>query len=135
MKDVSDILAGRCAFVHLEKLSYEKIDSVSPIGEDRSSLISLIMREYSSVGKRIVKTPKGYFSDTELLSFLVNFTPKTLPDSPMLGEVWERFVFAEFRKRCAALRRPLDLWYCRYQRSREIDIVAVSGGDYLDPRS
>lgn len=107
--------------------------SVKAIGDWISVLqvsgqIVLLEPWFTSISKRIVKTPKLYFADSGLLCYLLNLTSETLPDSSLLGPVWETFVFSELRKRISFCEEPTDLWYYRDQRSREIDFIIETGG-------
>lgn len=93
-----------------------------------SGQIVLLEPWYTNFAKRMVKTPKVYFRDTGLLCYLLNITSESLPSSPLLGSVWETFIFAELRKRVALHETPASIWFYRDQRSREIDFVIDSGG-------
>ena len=75
-----------------------------------------------------MKTPKVYFRDTGLLCFLLNLDETTLLASPLLGPIWESFVFAEMRKLNDIGGRPFGLWYYRDLPGREVDFVLESGG-------
>ncbi len=83
---------------------------------------------FVNFGKRIVKTPKLYFRDSGLLCFLLNLSETTLSALPVLGAVWETFLFAEMRKLNSILPQPVNFWYYRDQRAREIDFVIESAG-------
>lgn len=107
--------------------------SVKAIGDwisvlQASGQIALLEPWFTNIGKRIVKTPKIYLRDSGLLCFLLNLSVETLPTSPLLGPVWETFVFSELRKRTSTAADPANLWYYRDQRAREIDFVVESGG-------
>ena len=107
--------------------------AVKTIGEwlsvlETSGQIALLEPWYANFGKRLVKTPKVFFCDTGLLCFLLNPDETTLLASPMLGAIWETFVFAEMRKLNEIGGRPLGLWYYRDVRGREVDFVLESGG-------
>ena len=107
--------------------------SVKAVGDWLSVLQAsgqIVMLEpwFSSIGKRMVKTPKVYFRDSGLLCFLLNIDEESLSKSPSLGAVWETFLFAEMRKLNAVLASPVNMWYYRDQRAREIDFVLERGG-------
>ena len=59
------------------------------------------------------KTPRCTFATPAGLCFLVNLDEWTLLNSPMLGAIWETFVFAEIRKLNEIDGRPFGLWYYR----------------------
>ena len=107
--------------------------SVKAIGDwisvlQTSGQIVLLEPWFTNITKRVVKTPKIYFSDSGLLCYLLNLTEQTLPKSPLLGAVWETFVYAEIRKRISFRGKPVDVWFYRDQRAREIDFIIDTGG-------
>lgn len=93
-----------------------------------SGQIILLEPWFTNISKRMVKTPKVYFRDSGLLCFLLNLTDQTVLTSPLLGAVWETFVFSELRKLNAVLEEPVNFWYYRDQRAREIDFILEAGG-------
>ncbi len=107
--------------------------SIKAVGDWLSVLQAsgqIVMLEpwFSRIGKRMVKTPKVYLRDSGLLCFLLNIDEESLAKSPSLGAVWETFLFAEMRKLNAVLAAPVNMWYYRDQRAREIDFVLERGG-------
>jgi predicted AAA+ superfamily ATPase len=85
----------------------------------------LILRPYhSNVGKRLVKTPKLYFTDTGLLSHLCGLKdPEHAAAGPLGGVLLETAVIAEIYK--AHLHRGLEprLYFWRTARGEEVDLV------------
>ena len=128
------ILAARpAAMLNRSDIARDVGVAVKTIGEwlsvlETSGQIALLEPWYANFGKRLVNTPKVYFRDTGLLCFLLNLDETTLLASPMLGAIWETFVFAEMRKLNEIGGRPLGLWYYRDLRGREVDFVLESGG-------
>ncbi|RKX75324.1 MAG: hypothetical protein DRP87_14825 [Spirochaetes bacterium] len=107
--------------------------SVKAIGDwisilHASGQIMLLEPWFSNFGKRVVKTPKLYFSDTGLLCFLLGLDKSSLLTSPFLGSVWETFLYAEIRKVNQWKERPANIWYYRDQRAREVDFLIETGG-------
>lgn len=81
--------------------------------------------------KSLVKSPKLYFSDTGLLCFLLGITTEDeLLRSPLLGSIWESFVFSEIRKKMIAERGRWDLWFWRDLRGLEADFLIHHGGNF-----
>ena len=128
------ILAARpAAMLNRSDIARDVGVAVKTIGEwvsvlETSGQVALLEPWYANFGKRLAKTPKVYFRDTGLLCFLLNLDEKTLLASPMLGPIWETFVFAEIRKLNEIGGRPFGLWYYRDLRGREVDFVLESGG-------
>lgn len=91
-----------------------------------SNQITLLEPYFKNIGKRIVKSPKLYFTDTGLVTFLLGLNEDTLLSSPHLGAVWETFVLAELRK-ALFLRYPeATLWFYRDQ-LKEVDFLIQFG--------
>jgi predicted AAA+ superfamily ATPase len=78
--------------------------------------------------KRLIKSPKLYFSDAGLLGFLMGFRhPADLPLHALWGAVWESFVIAEVRKRLLAAGHPPPLWFWRTAHGDEVDLLIEIG--------
>ena len=74
--------------------------------------------------KRLVKSPKLYFYDTGMLTYLMGFTDvRELPRHALWGAVWENAVVAEVRKSflVRGLRPPL--WFWRTSSGDELDVL------------
>lgn len=107
--------------------------SVKAVGDwisvlEASGQIVLLEPWFTNFDKRIVKSPKLYFRDTGLLCFLLGLDKKSLTGSAFLGAVWETFIFSELRKINNSLDKPVNIWYYRDQRAREIDFLIETGG-------
>jgi hypothetical protein len=85
----------------------------------------IILRPYYlNAGKRLVKTPKVYFSDIGVLCFLTGLTdPTHAAAGPMAGPIMETAVITEIWKRY--LHRGLDprLWFWRTSAGSEVDLI------------
>jgi predicted AAA+ superfamily ATPase len=95
---------------------------------EASNQVSLLEPYFENIGKRIVKSPKLYINDPGLLCFLLGLNARALLTSPLVGTVWETFVYAEFRKHAQAAPAPASLWYYRDAQGREIDFVEIRDG-------
>jgi hypothetical protein len=107
--------------------------SVKAVGDwisvlEASGQIVLLEPWFTNFDKRIVKSPKLYFRDTGMLCFLLGLDKKSLTGSAFLGAVWETFIFSELRKINNSLDKPVNIWYYRDQRAREIDFLIETGG-------
>lgn len=95
---------------------------------EASDPVVLLEPWFSNRTKSIVKSPKLYLADTGLRCALLNVgSEQALADSPLVGAVWETFVFAQLRRRenCAGRRGSLFYWR---DRTREVDFVCDRGG-------
>lgn len=96
---------------------------------EASFQVHLLRPFHSNVTKRLVKTPKLYFLDTGLCSYLTEWTsPETLAVGAMSGAILETFVVAEILK--SWWHRMVDptLYYYRDRDRREVDLLFSSDG-------
>ena len=94
-----------------------------------SGIIYLLQPFSLNIGKRIVKTPKVYFTDTGLVCYLCRWlTPETLMNGAMAGSVYETFIVSEILKSyCNAGKKP-DLYFFRNTDGQEVDLVFYRDG-------
>ena len=81
---------------------------------EKSGLIYILKPYAPSVLKRAVKTPKLYFRDTGLCSYLTRWlTPETLKNGAMAGAMFETFVINEILKSYSneGLDYDFDVYY------------------------
>lgn len=79
--------------------------------------------------KRLVKTPKIYFYDTGLVSYLTRWSSaETLEAGAMNGAMLENYVVAEITKTYLNCGREPFLYYYRDKDAKEIDIVLEHDG-------
>jgi predicted AAA+ superfamily ATPase len=88
--------------------------------------VILLEPYFKNIGKRVVKSPKLYFSDTGLVSYLMGIKESTILDSPHLGHLWETFVLSELRKSLFLRHQEATLWFYRDQQ-KEADFVISCG--------
>ncbi len=94
---------------------------------EATNQIVLLPPYFANIGKRLVKTPKLYFTDTGLLSFLLGIEARMLAASPLVGPVFETAVFAEIRKTLAARGATGRVYFYRDHDGGEVDFVVASG--------
>lgn len=92
--------------------------------------IVFYMHPYSNnLLKRLVKTPKIYFYDTGLVSYLTRWSSaETLEAGAMNGAMLENYVVAEITKTYLNCGREPFLYYYRDKDAKEIDIVLEHDG-------
>lgn len=93
-----------------------------------SNQVVLLEPWFRNISKRIVKSPKVYFCDSGLLSFLLGVTVENLSESPFKGQIWETLVFAELRKLSQVREQPAAFWYYRDLPARKVDFIIEKGG-------
>ncbi|MFQ5744166.1 MAG: ATP-binding protein [Acidobacteriota bacterium] len=89
-----------------------------------SSQVFLLQPYHSNVTKRLVKTPKLYFLDTGLCSYLTGWaSPATLATGAMRGAIFETHVVAEVLKSWWHRAYTPLLYFYRDRDGREIDLL------------
>ena len=89
-----------------------------------SNQIILLEPYYRSLGKRLVKSPKLYFTDTGLASFLMGYqSPRGLWISRQAGALWENYVVVQWLRWRDWHKPAVSLWYWRDQQGNEVDLV------------
>jgi predicted AAA+ superfamily ATPase len=94
---------------------------------EASNQVQLLEPYFENLGKRLIKSPKLYLSDTGLLCFLLGLDERSLPQSPYLGTVWESAVYAQLRKQRDRAGDRSTLWFYRDAQQREVDFVMALG--------
>lgn len=91
-----------------------------------SYIIYLLPPFSGNLKKRIIKTPKIYFYDTALASFLLDINEETiLKTHPLRGALFENIVINEMMKHSFNLGEEPGLYFYRDQSQREVDVVNV----------
>jgi len=93
-----------------------------------------ILRPYfANIGKRLVKSPKVYFTDTGLLCYLVGLRDiEHAASGPMGGAIFENLVVAELFKIYIHRGEEPALYYWRTAAGSEVDMV-IETQDQLVP--
>ncbi len=82
-----------------------------------------------NLGKRFVKSPKLYFNDTALASYLLGLhDPETLLNSPHFSALFETFIVTDCLKRYLHAGQMPSLYYLRTRDGLEVDLVLTSSG-------
>ncbi len=96
---------------------------------EASYIIYLLYPYYKNIGKRIIKSPKLYFIDTALCSYLLGLHNKeTLQNSMSFGHLFETMIISDFLKRFLHFGEMPSMYYLRTRDGLEIDIVIESEG-------
>jgi predicted AAA+ superfamily ATPase len=95
-----------------------------------SGIVFLLQPYYNNFNKRIVKTPKIYFSDTGLVNYLTGwYSSEQLQFGAMSGAIFETFVVSEIIK--GYYNQGYDDLIFSYYRDKdmnEIDLIIESNG-------
>jgi len=91
--------------------------------------IYLLYPYYRNIGKRIVKSPKIYFTDPALCSYLLGFQQgEVLLRSSSFGNIFETMVVCDFLKRFLHYGEKPSMYYLRSRDGLEVDLVIERGG-------
>ncbi len=90
----------------------------------------LVLRPYfANVGKRLVKTPKVYFTDTGTLCALVGLSSaEHAAAGPMGGALFETAVIMEVFKALVHRGQDPQLYFWRTAAGQEVDLLVETGG-------
>lgn len=97
---------------------------------ESSGIIFLLQPYYSNISNRIIKSPKLYFMDTGLCSYLAKYpNPETLEVGALSGAIFETFVVSEIIKNFTShgIDPKMNLYYYRDKDQKEIDLIYVEG--------
>ena len=99
---------------------------------EASFIIFRLPPYFENFGKRVIKSPKLYFNDVGLASYLLGIQNETqLNRDPLRGHLFENAVILELKK--YKLNQGLDpnLFYYRDVRKNEIDVIYKKGHDLI----
>ena len=91
---------------------------------EASYIVHLLPPHHQSFGKRLIKTPKLYFLDTGLASWLLGIqNSEQLATHVQRGALFETWVISElFKARCNA-GEPSNLYFWRDRSGHEVDLL------------
>jgi predicted AAA+ superfamily ATPase len=88
-------------------------------------IIFLLYPYYKNFGKRVIKSPKLYFTDPGLASFLLGIKSADQVKTHYLkGSLFENLVIIELLKKRFNSGIPQDLWFFRDSNHNEVDVVS-----------
>lgn len=90
----------------------------------------IVLRPYhANIGKRLVKTPKVYFTDTGTLCYLTGLKdPEHAASGPLGGPILEAAVLSEIMKTLTHRGCEPAIYFWRTSAGAEVDIVVETGG-------
>jgi predicted AAA+ superfamily ATPase len=95
---------------------------------ETSGILFILPPFYRNYKKRVVKTPKLYFTDTGLLCFLLSIrTPEELSGHPLFGHIFETFIISEFFKRAHHISELPPYYFWRDKTGNEVDLIVDMG--------
>lgn len=133
------LLAGRVGqVVNFTSLANETGVSVSTVSSwlsvlEASFLVFRLPPHFTNIAKRVVKSPKVYFTDVGLVAYLLGIeNPSQLKSHPLRGSLFENMVVSDIRKGFTNSGREPKMSFYRTEKGFEIDVI-VSTGDRTIP--
>lgn len=97
---------------------------------EASYIVFRLQPYYKSFNKRLVKSPKLYFTDTGLACYLLGIeSVAQLSTHYALGALFENFVIAECYKQRLARGKSGGLYYWKDNKGTEVDLLVEDGND------
>jgi len=128
------LLAGRVGQVaNLQSLSCEIGISAVTLNSwlsilEASYIVFRLPPYYRNLGKRLIKSPKLYFSEVGLAAYLLGIqNPSQVIQHPLCGNLFENMVVADRLKQKLNAGQDPNLYYYRDSRQMEVDLVEEDG--------
>ena len=133
------LLAGRVGqIVNLASLASETGVSATTINEwisilEAAFLVFKLPPYFSNISKRVVKSPKIYFTDVGLAAWLIGLNlPEQVARDPLRGQLFENMVVSDICKQIFNCGGDARIFFFRTEKGFEIDIV-ISRGTTVQP--
>jgi len=96
---------------------------------EASYQVFLLYPYFQNIGKRMIKSPKVYFTDTGLVSHLLGITSSTgLTNSPYFGSLFETFVVIDYWKQYYHHGQKPSMYFLRTRDGLEVDLILENNG-------
>ncbi|MFH1846991.1 MAG: ATP-binding protein [Candidatus Omnitrophota bacterium] len=129
-----ELLAARCgALLNLSEISKECGISHTTAQNwisllESTRIVYLLRPYYKNISKRVIKSPKLYFTDTGLLAYILKYpNAKTLQAGPMAGHIFENMMVMEVLKYKFNNNERYEMYFYRDSNYNEIDLVLDFG--------
>ena len=97
---------------------------------EASYILFLLKPWYSNISKRLIKSPKIYFYDVGLASYLLGMeSERHVSRDPLRGNLFENLVLMEVMKYRFNRGRKNAITFYRDSRGSEVDLILESGRD------
>ena len=124
------LLAGRIGqLVNLNSLAGDVGVSSSTLGEwlsilEASYIVFRLPPYFENFGKRLIKTPKLYFTEVGLAAYLLDLeNPGMVTRDPLMGNLFENMVIVEALKARYNAGKDAGLYFFRDSNGLEIDLL------------
>jgi len=129
------LLAGRVGqIVNFSSIANETGVSTSTVSTwlsvlEASFLVFRLPPYFTNIAKRVVKSPKVYFTDVGLAAYLLGIEDhKQITSHPLRGSLFENMVVADVRKMFTNAGREPKMYFYRTEKGFEVDVIVATGG-------
>lgn len=99
---------------------------------EASYVIRLLQPYYANLGKRLIKSPKLYFTDIGLVSYLLGITQlQQIETHHLRGQLFENMIVMELYKSKYNRDDSPNLYFYRDGAQNEVDIIHVNGDSLI----
>ncbi|MFH2143249.1 MAG: ATP-binding protein [Bacteroidota bacterium] len=97
---------------------------------EASFVIFLLPPYHENIGKRLTKTPKLYFYDVGLASYLLGIeNSNQISRDPLRGALFENMIVAELLKARYNIGKDNNLYFYRDSNGNEVDVLQKNGNE------
>jgi len=97
---------------------------------ETSYVVFLLQPYYENIGKQLVKSPKLYFYDVGLASYLLGIENiNQLERDPLRGALFENLVIMEVLKKRYNLSLDANIFFYRDKQQHEVDLILKRGNE------
>lgn len=95
---------------------------------ETSRIVYLLRPYYRNITKRVIKSPKLYFTDTGLLAYLLRYpNSATLGAGPMAGHVFENMMIMDVLKYKFNYNKKFEMYFMKDSNANEADLLIDYG--------
>ena len=99
---------------------------------EASYIVFLLPPWYDNISKRLIKSPKLYFYDVGLASFLLgNKTKQHIEFHPLRGNIFENMIILELLKKVYNKGFEPDFYFYRDSNGNEVDLIIPDGHNLI----
>ena len=97
---------------------------------EKSYIVFLLRPYFENFNKRIIKSPKLYFYDTGLVSYLLDIRNKDDINQSLKGNLFENLIISDRYKQNEHQYQLRTYWYWRDSHGHEIDLLLKKGTNF-----
>ncbi len=125
-----ELLAAHCAqIINMSTLAHDLGVTVQTIKRwisvlEASYIVFLLPPYFNNFGKRMIKSPKLYFWDTGLVSYITGVNSAQLFEKGLMsGAIFENFIIADIYKNICHNTKNSELYFLKTSHGQEIDLI------------